>query len=270
MKFAAGLILVCYGLIAFSGCVAIIGGNRAAWTAMQDTSILDFTRHDDTTALIAMMQQTPNVLNNILYFRQAVPLDVVGDARMAEWLMAHGADPNLEFGNKSTPFMHNVFRSKPNVDVLEAMLKHDAHVNVMTNSDAIDGQYTTSYQNGHTQRYRSKFDNETLDGVDCIDFRFQGETPLHNAAMKGNVAVMNLLLAHRAYVDAKDTKEYTPLHKACLTRQYEAVKLLLDHGAGVNIKDSYGDTPLMVCESSSSKLDKSKIVQLLKEHGGTE
>lgn len=45
--------------------------------------------------------------------------------------------------------------------------------------------------------------------VSCVDER--GNTPLYRAVMEGNVAVAQVLLAHKADVNQRCKKEYTPL-----------------------------------------------------------
>ncbi len=279
MKIALCVLGLCWTALLVSGC-GMMMGNTAGYAALKDTTVLRLTVQNDTTDLLSMMQQNPQLLNYVLYFRNAVPLDVVQDSTMAEWLMRHGAKPNLDFKNHSTPFTHQALQKNPNIPVLQAMLKHEANVNITATNPAIDAQYTSSYvagsgvgaarDFGHNVHIRTNADNETIDGVDCIDNRLAGESPLHYAAMRGDTACMNLYLSHDATVDITNVKGYTPLHLACLTRSYDAAKLLLDKGAKVNAKNALQETPYMICEGSSSKRDSKKLLELLKAHGGTE
>ena len=72
-----------------------------------------------------------------------------------------------------------------------------------------------------------------------------GATPLHAAALKGNLAMAELLLAHGAAVDARDGDGLTPLHNAALSGHAEVAALLLDRGADREARDrDAGATPL--------------------------
>lgn len=62
-----------------------------------------------------------------------------------------------------------------------------------------------------------------------------GFTPLHMAAIHGNVEVMQLLLDHQADVNARNkVYKWTPLHMAVKDEQKEAVVALLAAKADVN------------------------------------
>jgi len=59
---------------------------------------------------------------------------------------------------------------------------------------------------------------------------------LHQAAGSGNKAIVELLLAHKADVNAKKTSGETPLHFAVKANRNDIVKLLLDSQADPNVK----------------------------------
>jgi len=75
---------------------------------------------------------------------------------------------------------------------------------------------------------------------------FRGSTPLLLAALSGDPASCRLLLDAGASVTARATSGGTPLHAAVLSKNAEVVTLLLDKGADVNVKDAQGRTPLDV------------------------
>lgn len=79
-----------------------------------------------------------------------------------------------------------------------------------------------------------------------VNARMKGgdSTPLHWAADAGHKDVAELLLAHKADVNAKDHGGTTPLHKAAANGQKDVAELLLAHKADVNAKDDDGWTPL--------------------------
>jgi ankyrin repeat protein len=92
-------------------------------------------------------------------------------------------------------------------------------------------------------------DGASLDFVDPI-----GNTPLHWAAIGGNLEVAQLMIARKPNVDARNNAGQTPLHLAIegphppLNRgrhEYcSVVKMLLANRADINAQDDEGRTPL--------------------------
>ena len=71
-----------------------------------------------------------------------------------------------------------------------------------------------------------------------------GNTPLHEAALRGNASVVSILIAAGAEVNAKSNYGNTPLHFAAYYGRASVVSVLIAAGAEVNAKRSGGDTPL--------------------------
>ncbi|HWF10765.1 MAG TPA: ankyrin repeat domain-containing protein [Bryobacteraceae bacterium] len=92
-----------------------------------------------------------------------------------------------------------------------------------------------------------------------------GATPLLQAAIDGNAAIIEALLKAGADPNAPLTKSNdTALMMAARTGKIEAVKVLLDHGAKVNAKESWGDTTALMWAVAQKH---SGLAKMLIEHG---
>jgi ankyrin repeat protein len=68
---------------------------------------------------------------------------------------------------------------------------------------------------------------------------------LHRAAMNNRTAVMEILIAKGADIEARDPRGYTPLTMVTrISGPFEALELLVKKGANINLPDSLGNTPL--------------------------
>ena len=77
-----------------------------------------------------------------------------------------------------------------------------------------------------------------LMALSCTTLAFAG--PIHDAARKGDAKkVQALLQSDPKLVNDKDSKGDTPLHVAALHGQLNVVQVLIDAGADVNAKNNY-------------------------------
>ena len=88
-----------------------------------------------------------------------------------------------------------------------------------------------------------------------------GGTPLHYAANCGNRDMVELLLANKAEIDARDDFGETPLQLAAYKGQAMAAELLLASKADVNAQNNSGEAPLDLAAGEGAK----EIVQMLLE-----
>jgi len=88
-------------------------------------------------------------------------------------------------------------------------------------------------------------------------------TPLHDAAKKGNLEEIKLLLQQGVDVNAKDKEGITPLYLAAGQGHLEVAKLLIKKGAKINIKNESGNTPL----HWAAYEEQIEVVKLLIENG---
>ncbi|XP_061555673.1 caskin-1 isoform X8 [Phycodurus eques] len=80
-----------------------------------------------------------------------------------------------------------------------------------------------------------------------VNVNFQdtdGFSPLHHAALNGNMELITLLLESQAAVDIRDQKGMRPLHYAAWQGKAEPMKTLLKSGSSVNIQSDEGQIPL--------------------------
>ena len=112
--------------------------------------------------------------------------------------------------------------------------------------------YNTSTQNMLDQGLFTAIKHNNLyEAVECIqegaDVNAQasgGATPLHNAALEGNLEICKLLIAHGANIDTKDNNDWTSLHNAAFKDHREVCELLIAHGANIDTKNNYCLKPL--------------------------
>lgn len=93
--------------------------------------------------------------------------------------------------------------------------------------------------------------------------------PLHSALAhrqpEVSLAIAEMLVAHGADVNARQAGGWTPLHQAAIHGQVDLATLLLDHGADINAKAENGKTPLALATTGKHKA----MTALLRERGAT-
>jgi len=106
--------------------------------------------------------------------------------------------------------------------------------------------------------------NESLkyinSGGDINVSNSHGITPLHTAAKKGDIKVLNALLARGANVNRKvGSLTMSPIQFAAFNNNAAVTKLLISKGARINANDNQGRTALKI----ASKLGNSNVVKAL-------
>lgn len=90
-----------------------------------------------------------------------------------------------------------------------------------------------------------------------------GRTPLHLAVERDDAAVVRELLARRADPARRDKIGWTPLHHAAAKNRLEIARLILDAGADPNLRSERGGTPLHEAAASGG----AELIGLLLERG---
>ncbi|XP_020491318.2 BRCA1-associated RING domain protein 1 [Labrus bergylta] len=94
----------------------------------------------------------------------------------------------------------------------------------------------------------------------------KGETPLHLAAIKGDVEAVRELLDQGSDPNLKDNAGWTPLHEACNLGHLAVVEVLLSSGALLNTPGYENDSPL----HDAVRNGHPAIVKLLLHHGASQ
>jgi ankyrin repeat protein len=133
--------------------------------------------------------------------------------KIAEFLLEHGADPNLLDDAKCSP-LHNA-AAEGMTDLVRVLLR----------------------------------DPRTDPGLPGNSSR----TPLHKAAYRGQATVIHLLLRRSPEtVDSRDASGLTPLHDASRRNEYWAAERLIEAGADVDARTNTGATPLHLAARSNA------------------
>ena len=104
-----------------------------------------------------------------------------------------------------------------------------------------------------------------------VNGKYLGErrTVLHYAADKGQLGVVQALLARSAEVDARDRSRRTPLHLAAARGHDDCVRSLLDHCADILAEDIFGDIPVDLANKKShtntAELIKHKMADMMQK-----
>ena len=159
-----------------------------------------------------------------------IPLHAVargGKISRVELLVSGGSDVNAADKKGRTPA------------IIAFELGHADTFDLMVGKGATVSTDLMSAYKGNLSRVQSLIDNGKAQA------RFeQGLTLLHAAAVRGQTAIVELLLTNGLDVRSKTQEGYTALHYAAAGNHREVAELLLAKGADVNTEPGKVDTPL--------------------------
>jgi ankyrin repeat protein len=186
------------------------------------------------------------------------------------WLLEHGADPNLAWGEAGEAPIHVTAR-RWDVPMAELLVSHGADVR----KRQADGRTAHTVAALHGNRAVADWllahgavdeltpvehfiaacacgDRAAADALLASrpslrsELRSDDHLMLQRPAESGIIAVLETMLACGFDPNVGDKDHVTPLHRAAMSGHPEAVRVLLAHGAAVNAKDGmFAATPLV-------------------------
>ena len=186
------------------------------------------------------------------------------------WLLDHGADPNLAWGQDNEAPLHVAAR-RWHVAMVARLVERGADV-LRRRADG-STPHTLAALHGNPEiaawlvahgavdelssleRFMAacaRADRPAAEAILTADpavrsgLRPEHHQMLHRPAESGNAAVLETMLSCGFNPEAKDKDNVTPLHRAAMGGHVEAVDVLLKHGADVNALDGmFSASPLV-------------------------
>ena len=186
------------------------------------------------------------------------------------WLLEHGADPNLAWGNDGESPLHVAAR-RWDVSMVELLVQHGADP-LRRRADGCTAHTLAELHGNHDigrwlLAHGAKDELSSLerfiaacargDSADAdamvashpalrADLRPEHHLMLQRPAESGNAPVLETMLSCGFDPNAKDKDNVTALHRAAMGGHSEAVRVLLKFGADVNAMDGmFSATPLV-------------------------
>lgn len=189
-------------------------------------------------------------------FNPATVASALGKEEILSLLISHGA--KVDSTGPGSPMLRALVAD--NAKVLDFLLKNGCNVNTIFsaygNQSAL--QLASFWQHVNVTRLLLER------GANPNQSTGDEWTPLQNAAVGGNIDIIEALISKGANVAGDPTsKVLPPLLLASSQSHYSAVKVLLKHGADVNEVGTSGATSLMI---AAKKKDKD-MIQLLLDRG---
>lgn len=188
----------------------------------------------------------------------------------AYWLLDHGADANLAWGESGEAPLHVAAR-RWTTEMVERLVEHGADVSRRRADGATPHALAELHGNTDVAAWLlahgasdelsplehfiaacARADRAAADAILAAspkllsELRPEHHVMLHRPAESGNAAVLETMLACGFEPDARDKDNVTPLHRAAMGGHVEAAGVLLKHGADVNAHDGmFSATPLV-------------------------
>lgn len=168
-----------------------------------------------------------------------------------EWLMAHGADPEVRGDSGDTPMFALLAQGPAAVPALQVLLAHAASPAGRGGLARFLDACAADDQAGRTLE---QFALQLLDhGADPFAASSAGDPPLALAVRLGWMRMIERLVACGVHLDARDSHGMTPLHLCAALSREAALRLLVRSGASPDVRAADGQTPLGVALSGGRR-----------------
>jgi ankyrin repeat protein len=211
--------------------------------------------------LAALLLPFTTNINAQAFYNSHTALMDAKDPQIITWLLAHGADVNIQDFGGNTALMYNAVRLlSDQLDAIKLLLTAHADPNIQ-NKEGITTLHICAY-------YLPALNLLLEHGADPNITTTRGETVLMRAANWSSPETVATLLNNGAHIDAQNNSGKTALIRATEgdRPKIESIKTLLDHKADPNIKDNKGNTALLYATKFNTKLT-TDLINLLLTHG---
>jgi ankyrin repeat protein len=130
-------------------------------------------------------------------------------------------------------------------DILEVLIKAGADLKIKNNNGKTAPEELLMFSAGVGGVGDEKSVRRALKLGANINIVFadkDNSTPLHEAVIVGNLAMVKFLLENKANPNAKDANGNTPAHKAAKIFKLDILEVLVKAGADLKIKNNNGET----------------------------
>lgn len=173
------------------------------------------------------------------------------DPAQIEWLLRHGADPEIRDEHGDTPMFAWLAHGPAAAPSIHALLRRGVSP---AGAGGIARFLAACVAADRAERGLEKLALELLDrGADPFASAPTGDPPLTLAVRLGWTQVIARLIDIGIALDMRDQHGMTALHLAAALRREPIVKQLILHGASPNVRAADGQTPLGVALSSGRR-----------------
>lgn len=197
-------------------------------------------------------------------------INTVARTAGVRWLLEHGADPNLSWGESGDAPLH-IAAQRWDLPMIKLLVHHGAGIHRRRRDGRTAHTLAALHGNDDTAAWLlfngakdeltplerfvaacTRGDRVTADAMLQADSHLRAELGAEHHLMlqvpaeRGDAAVLETMLVCGFDVNVKDNDGVTALHRAALSGHVEAVRVLLAHGASVKALDGmFSATPLV-------------------------
>lgn len=145
-----------------------------------------------------------------------------GKERLMEWLLEHGADPNIHTADTASALHMAVEQS--NLEVILSLIMAGVRLNEPMEDDS---PLHRAVNNNNSQIAILL----AVCGADLNKLSQDGDAPLHCAVKSNSISMVKILLCVGADVNVKDKKGFPPIYYSAIHNKEAMTNLLFSAGA---------------------------------------